>query len=40
MRKIYNPDFNVTEFRNIKNQRRSNGFVFTVHSIKKSGERK
>ena len=25
--KIHNPDFNVTEFRNIKNQSGSNGFV-------------
>ena len=28
--KIHNPDFNVTEFRNIKNQSGSNGFVLTV----------
>ena len=28
--KIYNPDFNVTEFSNIKNQSGSNGFVLTV----------
>ncbi|MEA3416003.1 MAG: KilA-N domain-containing protein [Thermodesulfobacteriota bacterium] len=28
--KIHNPDFNVTEFRNIKNQSNSNGFVLTV----------
>ena len=27
MGKIHNPDFNVTEFRNIKNQSGSNGFV-------------
>ncbi|MBU1698258.1 MAG: KilA-N domain-containing protein, partial [Proteobacteria bacterium] len=28
--KIHNPDFNVTEFSNIKNQSGSNGFVLTV----------
>ena len=28
--KIHNPDFNVTEFRNIKNQSGSNGFVLTA----------
>ena len=28
--KIHNPDFNVTEFRNIKNESGSNGFVLTV----------
>ena len=30
MGKIYNPDFNVTEFSNIKNESGSNGFVLTV----------
>ncbi len=28
--KIHNPDFNVTEFSNIKNESGSNGFVLTV----------
>ncbi len=30
--KIHNPDFNVTEFRNIKNEAGSNGFVLSSKS--------
>jgi len=32
--KIHNPDFNVTEFRNIKNEAGSNGFVLSSKSWK------
>ena len=36
--KIHNPDFNVTEFSNIKNESGSNGFVLTVKQwVKKTG---
>jgi len=35
---LYNPDFNVTEFSNIKNQSGSNGFVLSgKHWIEKTG---
>jgi hypothetical protein len=31
---LYNPDFNVTEFRNIRNEAGSNGFVLSCKQLK------